>query len=103
MPGTARKHEIVRAAGDGDYVSEVAQAIERLADAGDSIAAALCYEAATRYIGTAGEQRQIAATMFHTAKRKFGGVKYDGERIEAMDVRTLDALWQKLISGRMKR
>jgi hypothetical protein len=81
-------------------VSEIASEI---ASALQDVAAALCYEAATRYVGTAGEQRQIAATMFHTAQKRFGGVKYDGQRIEEMDIRQLDQLWNKLIQGRGKR
>lgn len=86
-----------------EYGSVVADAMNNVADAMTDVAAALCYEAATRYVGTAGEQRQIAAVMFHTGRQRFGGVKYDGRKIEEMDIPELDALWQKLTGGRPKR
>jgi hypothetical protein len=86
-----------------ERASAVPEIASEIADALTDVAAALCFDAATKYIGTAGEQRQIAATMFHTCQKRFGGVKYDGQKIEDMDIRELDALWQKLIGGRGKR
>lgn len=93
---TARKAALLGSRPVPEIASEIADALQ-------DVAAALCYSAATRYNGTAGEQRQIAATMFHIGQKRFGGVKYDGERIEDMDTRQLDALWNKLIQGRGKR
>jgi hypothetical protein len=81
-------------------VSETASLI---AEALTDVAAALCFDAATKYQGTAGEQRQIAAVMFHTCQKRFGGVKYDGKKLEQMDVPELDALWQRLIGGRPRK
>lgn len=93
----ARKRLIIRRA---NPVSETASVI---ADAISDLAAAICFDAATKYQGTAGEQRQIAATMFHVCQKRFGGLKYDGQKIEDMDMRALDALWQKLIGARPRR
>ena len=92
-----RKQAIVeRAKPVSEIASEIAEALT-------DVAAALCFDAATKYEGTAGEQRQIAACMFHTGQKRFGGVKYDGRPIGNMDVPELDALWQKLIGGRKRR
>jgi hypothetical protein len=41
--------------------------------------------------------------MFHTCQKRFGGVKYDGKKLEQMDVPELDALWQRLIGGRPRK
>lgn len=93
----ARKLAIHRkASGVSEIASEIASALE-------DVAAALCFDAATKYIGTAGEQRQIAGVMFHTCQKRFGGVKYDGQPINKATIDQLDAMWDKLISGRAKR
>lgn len=86
-----------------EYESGVKEAIDNVAHALVDVAGALCYEAATRYVGTASEQRDIAAVMFHTAQKRFGGQKYDGEPIGEMGMRELDALWTKLTGGRPRR
>jgi hypothetical protein len=91
----ARKRHIVEA--------DVNETASLVADALQDVAAAICFDAATKYEGTAGEQRQIAAVMFHTAQKRFGGIKYDGQSIDKLDVPELDALWQKLIGGRKRR
>lgn len=93
----ARKFQIVRKA---EPVSETASMI---ADALSDVAAALCFEAATKYQGTAGEQRQIAGVMFHICQKRFGGIKYDGERIDQASIEMLDKMWKSLIDGRKRR
>jgi hypothetical protein len=94
---TARKTAIVRKA---NPVSETASVI---ADALSDVAAALCFDAATKYEGTAGEQRQIAGVMFHIAQKRFGGIKYDGQAIDQASIEQLDKMWKSLIEGRKRR
>jgi hypothetical protein len=79
-----------------EIASEIAEALT-------DVAAALCYDAATKYEGTAGEQRQIAATMFRIAQKRFQGVRHEGEHIAEMDMPELAALWDRLITGRKRR
>jgi len=86
-----------------DQEAGMSEAAAEIAEALTDVAAAICFDAATKYQGTVGEQRQIAAVMFHTAQKRFGGIKYEGKRIEDADIQTLDAMWQKLIGGRPRR
>jgi len=79
-----------------DVASQIAEALT-------DVAAALCFEAATKYEGTAGEQRQIAGVMFQIAQKRFGGVKYDGIPIDRATIEQLDSMWKKLIDGRRRR
>jgi hypothetical protein len=92
-----RKRLIIQRA---EPVSETASII---AEALQDVAAALCFEAATKYIGTAGEQRQIAAVMFHTCQKRFGGVNYAGQKISHADVETLERMWKQIIENRPRR
>jgi hypothetical protein len=87
-----------------ETASEIAEGLHAVSEAMTDVAGVLAYHAATQYNGTAGEQRQIAAVMFHTACKRFGGVKYDGRKIEDFDLAELDALWIKMTGGkRLKR
>ena len=99
MSETARKREIIAQA--GGLASEIAEALNNVAEGLTDIAAAMAYQAATQYDGmTAGEKRQTAGVIFHTACQRFGGVKYDGTPISDADVAQLDAMWTKLTGGK---
>ena len=98
MTERSRKLRILRKA---EPVSETASII---ADALEDVAGSICCLASTRFEGmTPGERRQIAAVMFQTAKLRFGGVKYDGQKISQMEIEQLDQLWVKLTGGRLRR
>lgn len=95
----ARKAEIVRKAAnvsESPVASEIAQALT-------DVAAALCFDAATKYEGTAGEQRQIAGVMFQIAQRRFQDVKVDGVKLDKASTDQLEAMWRNLIDGRKRR
>jgi hypothetical protein len=77
--------------------SELADSLNAAADGFLTLAGVIAYGAASEHSETAGEQRQLAAVIFHTASKRFGGVKYDGQRIEDADIGELDAMWCKLM------
>jgi hypothetical protein len=81
----------------------VVEIASEIAEALTDVAAALCFDAATKYEGTAGEQRQIAGVMFQIAQKRFGGVKYDGVAIDQATIEQLDRMWKGLIDGRKRR
>lgn len=80
--------------------SEIADGLKAVADEFLTLAGVGAYLAASRHSDTAGEQRQLAAVIFQTARLKFGGVKYDGRKIEEADIAQLDALWSKMTGGK---
>lgn len=91
---SARKHRIVEAAVP-EIASEIAEALHRVADTFETLACVAAYTAAADLAETAGEQRQLAAVMYETARQRFGGVKYDGLRITEQDLPELDAMWAR--------
>lgn len=104
MSGTARNRAIVAKAGDGDYVSEAAEAMARVSDALTDVAGAICYLAANQYEGkTPGEKRELATVMFATVRQRFGGIKYDGVTITAADIELLDNMWAGMTGKKLKR
>jgi hypothetical protein len=93
-----RKQLIVEKAGPvTEIASEIADAINRLADECAGVAGALSYLAASKHSVTAGEQRQLGAVIYHTSVRRFGGIKYDGEHIDQMTIENLDKTFRKLL------
>jgi hypothetical protein len=97
MSSRSRKQAIVeRASAVPEIASEIAEglryAADRIADAWETHACIMAYIAAAEFTETAGEQRQLAATQYQVAKKRFGGVKYDGRRIEDLDMDGLDAV-----------
>lgn len=97
MSSRARKLAIIEKA---EPVPETASLI---AEALTDVAAALCFDAATKYEGTAGEQRQIAGVMFQIAQRRFRDVKVNGEKLCSADAEMLEKMWRTLIDGRKRR
>ena len=94
----ARKRLILeRAEPVTEMASVVADALDRLADEVAGVAGALSYLAASKHSGTAGEQRQLGAVIYHTAIKRFGGLKYDGEPIDQMTIDNLDKAFRKLL------
>jgi hypothetical protein len=95
---TARKHAIV-AKDDPvpEIASELAEALRRCADELAGIGGSLAYLAAAKHSGTAGEQRQLAAVIYHTSIQRFGGVKYDGEPIAQKDLDELTKVFRALM------
>jgi hypothetical protein len=82
-----------------EVASEIAEALNAVADSFLTLAGIGAYIAASNDEElTQGEIRQTAAVMFHTARQKFGGVKYDGRKIEEADLAELDAMWCKLMN-----
>jgi hypothetical protein len=95
---TARKRAIVRRANPvTEIASEIAEAINRLADECAGIAGALSYLAAGEHSDTAGRQRELGAVIYRTAILRFGGVKYDGEPIDRMTIESCDKSLRKLL------
>ena len=88
----ARKAQI-RVKAVPEIASEIAGALDRVSDSFLTFAGIAAYIAAAEHTETAGEQRQLAAVMFHTARQKFGGVKYDGQHIDQATIEELDAMW----------
>jgi hypothetical protein len=81
-----------------EVASEIAEALHRVSESFLTLAGIGAYIAASNDEGlTQGEIRQTAAVMFHTARQQFGGVKYDGQRIENANLEELDAMWCKLL------
>ena len=76
-------------------VSEIAAAFRYAGDNFATLAGIMAYVAAAEHTETAGEQRQLAAVMFHTAAKQFGGVKYDGQQIDQATIDELDEMWAK--------
>jgi hypothetical protein len=76
-----------------ETASQIADALHAVSESFLTCAGIFAYVAAAEHSGTAGEQRQLAAVMFHTAKLKFGGVKYDGQRIDEATISELDDMW----------
>jgi hypothetical protein len=94
----ARSRAIVeRAEVVPEIASEIAEALNRLADECAGIAGALSYLAAGKHSGTAGEQRQLGAVIYHTSVQRFGGVKYDGDPIDKQTIDELDKTFRKLL------
>jgi single-stranded DNA-specific DHH superfamily exonuclease len=91
---SARKRAIVEAAVP-EIASEIAEALHRVADSFETLACVFAYGAAADMVETAGEQRQLAGVMFATARKRFGGVKYDGQKITEANIEELDAMWCK--------
>ena len=94
----------VRPVSETAVASEIADAIHRLADAcygiKDELAGvggALSYMAAADPKRTAGEQRQLGAVIYHTGRKRFGGLKYDGEVIDQATIENLDKMFRKLL------
>ena len=88
-----------------EIASEIAASIDRAADAFASLAGVIAYLAAMDHSETAGEQRQLAAVIFHTAAQRFGGVKYDGRVIDAATVEDMDEMWMRVFKmdpGKLK-
>jgi hypothetical protein len=86
-----------------EYESAAREGMESIAAALIDVAASLCFEAATKYQGTAGEQRQIAGTMFQVAQRRFKGLKVDGVKLDDATADQLEKMWRGLIDGRKRR
>lgn len=80
-----------------EVASEIADALNRNADELAAIAGSLAYIGAANHAKTAGEQRQLAAVIYCTAKQRFGGVKYDGLPIDRATIEELDAMWLKML------
>ena len=100
-PSSARKQLIVRKASPvSEIASEIAEALNRAADELAGIAGSLAYIAASKHSGTAGEQRQLAAVIYETGVRRFGGIKYDGEPIDQATVDELGKMWRKMMAGK---
>lgn len=93
---SARKRAIVEATVP-EIASVVADALDRLTDEVAAVAGALSYMAASKHSGTAGEQRLLGGVIYHTARQRFGGLKYDGEPIDQMTIDSLDKLMRKLL------
>lgn len=94
MPRTsARKYACHRKVpAVSEIASQIGGGLLALAEAVETHACIMAYLAAAEHTRTAGEQRQLAAVMFQTARKRFGGVKYDGLRIEDLDLEGLDAI-----------
>jgi hypothetical protein len=91
---TAQKARIVeRAEPVPEIASEIGDALRAVSDSFLTFAGIAAYIAASEHSETAGEQRQLAAVMFHTAAKRFGGVKYDGQHIDQATIEELDAMW----------
>lgn len=98
MSSTARKKRIVEKARPvSEMASEIADALRALTDEVAAVGGALAYLAASKHSGTAGEQRQLGAVIYHTSIKRFGGVKYDGEQIDQMTIDSLDKTFRKLL------
>jgi hypothetical protein len=80
-----------------EIASELAEALHRCADELAGIGGSLAYLAAASPQRTAGEQRQLAAVIYHTAIQKFGGVKYDGDPIDQKTIDELGTTFRKLL------
>lgn len=85
-----------------EIASEIAEALSRLADEVACVSGSLAYMAAGKHSGTAGEQRQLAAVIYHTARKRFGGVKYDGVAIDRATIEQLDKMWLKMLDGKRR-
>lgn len=92
---TASKAAILKDRPVTEIASEIAGGLSQAGESFLTLAGIMAYIAAAEHSETAGEQRQLAAVMFHTAKLKFGGVKYDGQRIDQATIEDLDAMWMK--------
>lgn len=102
MSSTARKHMIIRGSRPvSEIASEIADAVRAHTDEVAALAGAVAYLAAAKHSETAGEQRQLGAAIYHTAKQRFGGLNYDGVEIGAATMQQLDAMWSKM-AGRRK-
>lgn len=83
-----------------EIASEIADALNRLADEVACVAGSLAYLAAAKHSGTSGEQRQLAAVAYCTAKQRFGGIKYDGVKIDQATIEQLDLMWLKMLGSK---
>ena len=86
-----------------DVPTIVSDAIEAHTNEVAALSGAVAYLAAMEHAGTAGEQRQLAACIYHTSKMRFGGVKYDGQLIENMTIEELDRMWLKMTGKRLRK
>lgn len=93
----SRKYRILREAPVNDVASEIADALNHVADELAGIAGALSYLAASKHSETAGEQRILAGVVYHTAVQRFGGLKYDGDPIDQMTIDDLAKTFRKLL------
>jgi hypothetical protein len=91
---TAAKARIIgRAKPVSEIASEIGDKLQAVSESFLTLAGIAAYIAASEHTATAGEQRQLAAVMFHTARQRFGGVKYDGALIDQSTINELDEMW----------
>jgi hypothetical protein len=76
-----------------ETASEIADGLRSVAAAFDRLAGVCAYLAASEHSNTPGRQRELAGVIYHTAAQRFGGVKYDGQRIDQATIDQLDAMW----------
>jgi hypothetical protein len=75
---TAAKARIIgRAKPVSEIASEIGDKLQAVSESFLTLAGIAAYIAAPN-TRTAGGNEQLAAVMFHTARQRFGGVKYDG-------------------------
>ena len=95
---TARKRAIIeRPRAVSEIASEIADALRALTDEVAAVGGALSYLAASKHSTTAGEQRQLGAVIYHTGRKRFGGLKYDGEQIDQATIDSLDKMLRKIL------
>ncbi len=98
---SARKALIIREARPvSEIASEIADALGRVAEELCAISGSLAYIAAETHSETAGEQRELAAVIYHTARKRFGGIKYDGVEIGKATIEQLDKMWLKMLGSK---
>lgn len=101
---TARKAQIIeRAEPVSEIASEIGDRLQAVSESFLTCAGIFAYIAAAEHSSTAGEQRQLAAVMFHTARQRFGGVKFDGARIDQQTIDELDEMWCKFFKVDRKK
>ena len=95
---TARKSLIVRAeeAEMPEVASKVADAMYAVADALNTFAGVMAWDAAAEHSDTHGRQSQMAAVILRFAKEGFYGTKIDGERVCEADEQRVRAMLMAL-------
>lgn len=76
-----------------ESAEEIADGLRSVAAAFDRLAGVCAYIAAAEHSDTPGRQREMAGVIYHTAAQRFGGVKYDGAKIDEATIIELDAMW----------
>ena len=102
----ARKALIVRTSAVSETApsaSVIGDGLQAVATAFDRLTGVMAYLAALEHSETAGEQRQLAAVIYQTAAKRFGGVKYDGQPIDQATIDQLDAMWAKFFNVDIKK